>query len=369
MRQSTRYVGIMVSESNQNPPFRDQRFYRRLCKTAYGCRVFCYVFSPHRIDWVGQKVVGYKWDAASGHWIRGVFPLPHIIYDRCFYKSSKNIQLCRENIKRLKKQQGILFLGQGLKGKWYVHQLLSKHKDINNYLPPTAVYQGGEMLKQWLKQYSNVFLKPQGGSQGKRTLHIKVHPDRIDVNARDGKNRSIRQSFTDLFSLADWVEGFIGSRKYLLQPYLELSDRSDRAFDVRAFVQKNGHGKWELVGMAVRQGQPGSMTSNLHGGGSAIEAAPFLSSIYGEEQAELLLQKMRKLAKIIPPVLEEDAGRQVELGIDFGIDRLGALWILEANSKPGRSIFAKLKNWKARFTSVQNPIRYASFIMDRQLGG
>ncbi len=369
MKLMDRYVGIMVREADHDPPFQNSFFYRDLCKAAQQSGLSCYIFSPIRIDWTKRKVTGYAWDSSQNRWTRGLFPLPHIVYDRCFFKKAKDILLYRGPIRRLRREQGTLFLSHGLKGKWAVQQLLSKHQAFERYLPPTAIYRGKPMLLKWLKLYKQVFLKPQSGSQGRNTLHISIEDHHIVLRARDSANQLIYETFSSYAALIRYLRLFMRSRTFLLQPYLELTDEQDRAFDVRSMVQKDGSGQWQTIGMAVRHGQPGSRTSNLHGGGCAVEVEPFLTKLYGKKLTSQLLQTMKDLSESIPLYLEQDAGRLVELGIDFGIDRSGKLWILEVNSKPGRSIFLMLNQQQARITSIHNPIRYASFIMERQLGG
>ena len=94
--------------------------------------------------------------------------------------------------------------------------------------------------------------------------------------------------------------------------------------------------------MAVRQGAPGSVTSNLHGGGHAEDAESFLRGKYGTEAAKAIVATAREIALRVPDVLEQYHGRLAELGVDLGVDADGKVWILEANSKPGRSAFAAL---------------------------
>jgi hypothetical protein len=115
--------------------------------------------------------------------------------------------------------------------------------------------------------------------------------------------------------------------------------------------------------MAVRRGQDGSLTSNLHGGGIAEPAGPFLARQFDAEKARSILSKLRELSVEIPEALENCHGRLAELGIDFGVDIQGNIWILEVNSKPGRSIFTYLEDPQARSKAVTNPIHYARFLL------
>lgn len=119
--------------------------------------------------------------------------------------------------------------------------------------------------------------------------------------------------------------------------------------------------------MAVRRGKLGSLTSNLHGGGRAEAVQPFLESEFGSRTMKRLIGTIETLSYQIPALLEEHHGRLAELGIDFGIDQCGNVWVLEVNSKPGRSVFQQMHDEQASLQSVRNPIMYARYLLLRQL--
>nr|WP_284646838.1 YheC/YheD family protein [Paenibacillus chinjuensis] len=77
--------------------------------------------------------------------------------------------------------------------------------------------------------------------------------------------------------------------------------------------------------------------------------------MFGPEKARQLQKELTRLSELIPDVLESCHGRLVELGIDFGVDLDGYIWILEVNSKPGRSIFTYLQDDKARNRALKIP--------------
>jgi hypothetical protein len=118
--------------------------------------------------------------------------------------------------------------------------------------------------------------------------------------------------------------------------------------------------------MGVRCGQSGSITANLHGGGTAWEAAPFLKCEFGNEQAKEQMNTLIELSTKIPLALESAHGRLAELGIDLGVDRNGRVWLLEVNSKPGRTLFTYLPNKAVQKSSKENPILYAAFLLHAQ---
>ena len=67
-------------------------------------------------------------------------------------------------------------------------------------------------------------------------------------------------------------------------------------------------------------------------------------------------------------ILENEiTGTIGEIGYDVGIDKNGQLWLFEANSKPGRSIFKhpKLKDYDQLSRSL--PISFALYLTKRSI--
>ncbi|MCY9663564.1 YheC/YheD family protein [Paenibacillus alginolyticus] len=365
-------LGIMVTELNRELPFGSSEFYEHLTYHGAAKGLDVFVFSPNRIDWKQELVRGYAYLSKKQEWVMKLFPLPSIIYDRCFFTNKKDYRQYRNHVRKLRETPHIRFLGYGLSGKWEVDQILQKDPTLQLYLPETNLLTSGTELRNWLRTKSDVFLKPQGGSQGRGALHIHKISTKDDnrsyhIKGRDAHNLPLEREFEDFNSCWFWLRSLIGMRPYLIQEYLPLHSTEGMAYDVRSLVQKNGRGLWESTGMAVRIGKPGSITSNLHGGGTAEDVLSFLTKEFGDSKANELITTLAMLSSRIPPFLEAHHGRLAELGIDFGIDTCGRVWILEVNSKPGRSIFARTRNEKARTKSIANPIHYAGFLLCKRL--
>ncbi len=364
-------LGIMVTERMKSPPFADSNYYRKLCLLGARRGLLVYVFSPERIYWGSRTVIGYTYRSDISRWTKALHPLPDLIYDRCFFSSKSGYLRYRTQVRRLLKFSRAKFLGHGLRGKWQVQDILCQDTAIRDYLPMTERYAGIPSLTRWLNQEGRIFLKPQGGSQGRGALMIRaIDDDRIAfiVIGRDEHNEMFRFGFYHYRGLAAWLSRWIGQRNYVIQSYLELTTEQGEPFDVRAFMMKNNTGRWQLIGTGVRKGSPGALTSNLHGGGVAEDTLAFLQAQY-PDCADQLYDTISKLSLRIASVLEKNHGRLVELGIDFGIDKSGRLWVLEVNSKPGRSIFRRLGDKNAQKSSIIGPIQYARYLWDRQLGG
>lgn len=358
-------VGILTTESVGSLPFAEPSFCRRLCLvgTRYGMTV--YVFCPSGIKASANEIVGYTYE--KGSWVKRNFPLPDIVYDRCIYHDKEQSRKKHTQLTLLTDTQPFVYLTNVLAGKWSVHRVLQRFADIAPHLPITLQYTGEHQLADWLKHNQDgAFLKPQAGTHGKRTLHVsQTNNGGWNVIGRDQRNNLINKQFPSWQEVGPWLKKFTNNRTFLLQPYLQLNSLQGEPFDVRVLMQKDGNGQWSLTGMAVRAGQKGTLTSNLHGGGTAHPALPFLTRELGKTRATEAVIQIQELASSIPNRLESHFGRLAELGIDFGVDHEGKVWLLEVNSKPGRSSFFKIGDQDSAIKSVKNPMKYARYLLLR----
>jgi glutathione synthase/RimK-type ligase-like ATP-grasp enzyme len=364
-------LGILVTEKSRTPPFTKMRYYEYLSTFGNKCGLQVFVFTPGQIHWEVGRVTGYMYNSHDKRWMKVLVPLPDLIYDRCFFHNRKSYLVYRLQINLLRRRRNIQFLGYGLKGKWQVNELLASDPELMLYLPRTEKLLGRATIKSWLNEYGELFLKPLGGSQGRNVMYIRkpLNQDTLYyVKGRDSNNHLYEASFEKFSGLYTWISPLIEARSYVVQRYLQLTTNINEPFDIRSFVQKDRRGRWQFIGCAVRKGKPESLTSNIHGGGTAEPLLPFLTEHYSD-MTDQIPQKIRNVSMQIASSLERKHGPLVELGIDLGIDQAGQLWLLEVNSRPGRSVFQHIGDLSARRSSVRNPIYYARYLWDRQLGG
>lgn len=360
----TGIIGILVSESKGPLPFSEQGYCRKLCLIGQKQGLQIYAFCPSSVVAEKATVQGYSYD--NGIWNRRPFPPPDILYDRYFSHDRKDQLQKQHSLSLLKDKHSFIYLARGLTGKWSVYQLLRNYNDIAPYLPETKKYAQSQELSEWLAAHEGqVFMKPQNGTHGKRTLHIRMMHDRDELRiiGRDASNHVFRRKFISRQQGFEWIHKFARNHPYLLQPYLDLNSTQGEPFDIRVLMQKNDKGLWEITGRAARVGQKKTLTSNLHGGGTACRALPFLIREFGEQSGRSMISTMDLLSTRIPVYLESHVGRLAELGIDFGVDRQGRIWILEVNSKPGRSSFFRIGDYKSARKSIENPIGYARYLL------
>jgi glutathione synthase/RimK-type ligase-like ATP-grasp enzyme len=332
--------------------------------------ILVFVFSPENIDKAARRIVGHWMPPGSSHWAPAAFPLDGLVYDRFFAEDRRGAERHRWALSEFAQGGRLRWLGGAVGNKWSVYQCLRRVPGLEKFLPPTGLLSDPRVTLRWLDCEPAVFIKPLAGAQGRNTYRLwRTDDGGLAAAGRDSRNGIVRLRFDGEAAMLRWLARLTERRKYLVQPFLRLYTREARApetaqaFDVRALVQKGGRGRWRLTGLAVRQGQPGSLTSNLHGGGRAVAARSFLARHYGDEATAGLVKTMERLSAEIPPILESHYGRLIELGIDFGVDRGGRVWILEVNSKPGRSAFTRTADHEARDRAIYNPLLYARHLL------
>ena len=137
--------------------------------------------------------------------------------------------------------------------------------------------------------------------------------------------------------------------------------------DVRSLVQRDGSGVWRVTGIAARVAPSQGEVCNLHRGGTAIalvtllnEAGLPFSRVYTElHRASIAVSQALTLRY---PLLGE-------LGLDFIVSKSGRIWLIEANPRPGRSIFRSLRLDDVACKSVERPLEYAAYLVSSRPGG
>lgn len=359
-------LGVLVCERPGWPPFAESRYVKRLSVIAAGLGMQLFAFAPWTWNPRDDSVKGWSWNEQSRDWEPSNRRLPSVVYDRAWPESEEEKLRYRRALKAVQTAKRLVLLNGSLPHKGKVYEMLVKESEFVAYLPPTALYEGASSLALWLRKHNGAaFLKPVAGSQGKRVLAITLDSGGgAALSGRDDRNRPLIRSYDNSAEALRRIDRWIGDRKYLMQPLLDMRSGSGEPYDLRALMQKNRRGRWSLTGIAARIGAPSSVTANLHGGGKAAPAAGTLIAQFGERRGGELLEEIAKLSSSIVTRLEQTFGRFAEIGLDFGIERSGKLWFLEANSKPGRSAMSSAGEGAAA-AAAEQPLSYAKSILLR----
>ncbi|WP_123041336.1 YheC/YheD family protein [Cohnella candidum] len=362
-------LGILALERPGEFPVGEGRFVRELLRRGRRTGLTAIAFDPRTWDPSDDSVRGWTLQSDGEGWQSGRYGVPGLLYDRAWPETASEHERFRHALRRLEDGRKLRRLNGKLPHKGRVHALLAQEPELDRLLPPTQAYAGPASFSRWLDHAGgSAFLKPAGGSQGRRVAAcVRESDGSVLIRGRRADNRSFEVSFRSMAAASAKLHRWIGRRSYIMQPLLDLTGEGGAPYDIRALVQKNGRGRWTVTGIAARIGRPGTVTANLHGGGRAEPAETVLAAAHGASKAEELLAEIRRACLLIVRRLERHCGRLAELGLDFGVDRSGRLWFLEANSKPGRQAMAGISAETAA-RSTERPIDYARFILLRPRG-
>ena len=335
-------IGIMCSSAWRSP---QQPFGRRseLIKTFLrhgNDKAFYFAFRPRDIDWENETVVAW-FPNESGKWERKIVPLPDVVYNRLPSRSAEKSQWILGLKERFLKRNIPIF-NWSFFDKWDVYDLLKHDPDASPHVPESIINPSPEELRQMLEKHSFIYLKPTSGSLGIGIIRITYHKNSgYFVRYRSG-GRNVLLRFTRFPALIHFLQRLTRGRmrNYVAQQGIRLLELDGSPIDFRFHMNKNGRNEWVVGGVGAKRAGRGSITTHVRTGGQVIPPEKALARIFGEEKARAVLQEARQTAIKLARAIERNYRYRIgELGFDLGIDKDGNIWMFEANSKPGRSIF------------------------------
>ncbi|MFC7442584.1 YheC/YheD family protein [Laceyella putida] len=234
-------------------------------------------------------------------------------------------------------------------GKMIKHREMLKHPVLRRYLPETHWLTPVSHL-QMLRSYSSIFVKPNHGCGGAGI--IRVERKRNGYEVRFGQKRKYVSSDSVYSAIRSHQKP---SQQYLVQRGLRLAKYRGSIFDIRVYMQKP-YSKWVISGMLARVAAPNRYVTNYHKGGHGESLNKVLSHLFRNNRRKVnhTLNEMANLSSIIAETLNKRHSGIRELGIDFGIEKSGRLWIIEANTRPGHKLFNQLPDKKMLFIIKKN---------------
>jgi hypothetical protein len=231
--------------------------------------------------------------------------------------------------------------------------ILNEYPEIRGLLPLTHPFSRSR-LEEYLERFSEVFLKPSGSSRGEGIIKIcrlengyyryrKMNPG-FRSYWHEGRKEDVLRKITAMRGLRrDSLSA--EHSPYVLQEGIDLCRFKGRVFDIRAQVQKNGRGDWEMTGMGVRLAAPKEFITHIPNGGRMKK----LPEVLTPEQCGQVEKETAHLCLTAAPLLEKKL--KLHLGVlsfDVGVDQTTRqVKLIEANSKPAvfdeRSI--RLRHW------------------------
>lgn len=335
-------------------------YFTEIARRANPDMFTCFRFSPAKIHPVTELVTGEKFDHKKGCWVKSEFPLPMIVYDRCFYTSDPSSKQAKAIVKWLKKKADITFLGNGLPNKWAIYQVLSK-SSLSPYIPKTILADSGKDVVGQLELMNKAILKPIFGSGGAGIYKIEKSGGKFEISADLGGRLSTK-TFNSASETEGWLDSLFCKKEYMMQPYLPLSDSQDCPFDIRVLLQKDREKQWIVRGKGIRRGSKDGILSNLRTGGEVLPFEEYSNSL-NIRTKRFILHELEEILSKLPGILEASFPRLFELGVDIGVSKDHALWVLDTNSKPGRKVIAST-NPDLKEVLYNAPLEYARMLSE-----
>jgi hypothetical protein len=242
-------------------------------------------------------------------------------------------------------------------GKWELHRFYSGDTIVRRHLPSTAVY-GRASLRRFLGRYGSVYIKPNYEHQGVGIIkawktksggytYVKVRGSAAAaLPSTDALHRKLRVRSKPIS---------------VVQEAIPLARAGGRPFDIRVMMMRL-RGRWTYAGMLAKVAGAGSVITNVRRGGGYVLTVPDALNKAGQGGSSGKMANLRTLSyRICRRFNRYKYTRQI--GIDYGIDRSGKIWVIEVNFDfPSQELFAKLKDRSAyrKIKSIAKTWRKAS---------
>ncbi|HHW39281.1 MAG TPA: YheC/YheD family protein [Bacillales bacterium] len=339
-------------------------FFAKLLSTEKKVGAFTFIFGANHINWESGRIKGL-FHSTDG-WKEIEIPFPNVVYDRLPNRKTENHNILKNIKNKLQHEYLIPWFNPGFFNKWEIHQIFSTYPDVAGFLPETVVNPTLHSIKELFSKYSSVYIKPINGSLGLGIHQVIKATDEEEWYCRfrrDEKNHLrkyktleslLRQQFQK-----ETLEGLIA------QQGIPLFRVEDKPIDFRIHTNKDETGAWKMSAIAAKVAGIGSVTTHL-GSGGIVKTVDEIKRLIPVPHN--IVEKLEEVVLSMSHILEKEIeGTIGEIGYDVGIDKNNQIWLFEANSKPGRSIFKhpKLKDYDQLSRSL--PISFALYLTKRSI--
>ncbi|WP_066295084.1 YheC/YheD family endospore coat-associated protein [Bacillus sp. FJAT-29937] len=340
-------------------------FFAKLLSVKKAVGAMPFVFGEQHIDWEQGLINGLFYH--DNGWKTFEVPFPNVIYDRLPNRKSER-KAEQKNIKeRLQSEYLIPWYNPGFFNKLDIFDRLIQDDAIAKFLPETHPFVSFSEIERMLSEYGHVYMKPINGSLG-----LGIHQILYDkangyyfcrFRSREGENKLLK--YNSLEGLMNHVFSGKKLNRMLIQQGIHLLRKDQRPIDFRVHTNKNNYGDWVVTAIAAKVAGAGSVTTHVKSGGVIQTMAEVFPSL---EEQRLAETKLADAALLLSKALEENMeGIIGEIGFDLGLDRQGNVWLFEANSKPGRSIFKHPELKEFDFLTRKLSLSFAVFLAERAI--
>jgi len=371
--QDTLFIGPLIgilTSGFTSYPFRPlgkrTSFFAKLLSVKKVVGALPFLFGEEHIDWKRGLINGYFYDEETG-WKKLEVPFPNVVYDRLPNRRTEKRQSTQELKTRLQTDYLIPWYNPGFFSKMDIFERLQQVDGASQFLPETYPFTSYSIIERMLSDYGHIYMKPENGSLG-----LGVHQILYDRNEgyyycryRDHEGNKKLTKFPSLETLFKKVFYKRKLSNMIVQQGIHLMRVEGRIVDFRVHTNKDETGNWQIAAIAGKIGGAGCATTHISYGGEVKTLEEIFSS---NEEHELYREKLSEAALYLSEILETQVeGIIGEIGFDLGIDKNGKVWLFEANSKPGRSIFKHPQLKEFELLSRKLSIEFGIYLAEKAI--
>ncbi|CAH1219300.1 Endospore coat-associated protein YheD [Paenibacillus plantiphilus] len=320
-----------------------------------------YVLTVKHLKLSGNQLNGFNYDHATESWQLQKFPFPDLIYNRIPLREDELLPGVRRKIRACLHNPRVTLFNPSFFNKWSLFKWLRQSRVTRPFIPTTRRMVSRQGLGKMMIKHNFLYLKPISGKAGKGIMTLRLQPEKqfpykLKIQA---DKKSITYNCGSITKLWNRIKKESTGERYIAQQGIQLASFNERCFDLRALVQKNQRGQWDISGIGARLAGTLSITTHVPRGGSIDDPERLLVSAFGQEEARKLLVKARSTSLLIAKQIERGSGQSlVEMSMDLGVDSDGNIWFFEANAKP-----MKFDEPDIRKRSLERIFQYGRFVV------
>ncbi|TVY07413.1 YheC/YheD family endospore coat-associated protein [Paenibacillus cremeus] len=331
-------IGILTSVNRSSEaPFGSRTEFIRSFMRVNSDKAFYFGFSPSDVNW-SQETVTATIPKSEGGWVRKVIPLPDVIYNRLPSRSAEKLASMSAFKQRFVKR-GIPLFNWSFFDKWDVYNLL-EGTNAFTHVPESKINPSSAQIKEMLEKHKFIYLKPTAGSLGIGIYRLTYNPKRGYYARFRRSDKNVLLRFSRFDSLMSHLNRQVRSLNgYVAQQGIRLIEIDSCPIDFRFHMTKNNANEWVVAAIGAKKAGKGSVTTHVRTGGQLMTPEQVLKQIFGSRADTVLTSAKESAIKLAEDIERNYRHTLGELGFDIGIDMNERIWMFEANSKPGRSIF------------------------------